>query len=225
MKKSLMGLTVLSLSLAFIPSVFAENPAVRRQLGIRPSINAERKEMRLSGTPAMRLRAVRWVTLTAMNGTALTVTTTTGKTFQLQVTANTRLYRRLGAVSALSEFQVNDWLQAVGEWTDNSQTSMSALVIRNQSIQRYRGTFTGSVVSVNSAGNSFVFQPNKRTDQQTVTITSETKVYGQNKQQVITLADMKIGDKVVVRGLWDRANNTVTETVLVKDFSVAGPTK
>lgn len=225
MNKQIVVFFLAVLMIGAVPSVFAESDNGRRVNNINPTAREERRDMRLSGTPPMRLRMVRWVTLTAMNGNTLTVKTKTEKTFQIQVTASTKLYRRIGAISALSEFQVNDWLQAVGEWTDNSQTTMNALVIRNQSLQQYRGTFTGSVVSVNAAANTFVFQPNRRTDQQTVTVTSQTKVYGRNKQQAITLAEIKTGDQVVVRGLWDRTNNTITETVLVKDFSAAGATQ
>src|SRR3989338_1714118 len=164
MKKSLTGLTVLSLSLLIVPSVFALSNNGRSFMA-RPTVRAEIKNLRLSGTPGVMQRIIRWANLTAINGNTLTVHTKSGKDFQVNITSSTKLYRRFGAMATLSEFQVGDWLEVMGQWTDSSKTSVNALAIRDQSIQKYNGTFNGTVVSVNVTANTFVFQPNKRTDQ------------------------------------------------------------
>lgn len=155
-------------------------------------------------------------TLVSISGTTLTVTNKSNKTITVQTDNNTVLLRRFSAKSSLSEMSAGDKLTIVGTWTDSTKTVLKASSIRDLSIQKRNGQFLGTVKSVSSDG--FVVTPVKRADQ-TVTVDSKTK-FVSLKNRSITLSDIKVGNRVRVTGMWDMANNTLTETTLVKDFSL-----
>lgn len=126
----------------------------------------------------------------------------------INVTATTILLHKYGAKAKLSEFSVGDEVVALGN-----------KLIRNMSTQKRRGVFLGKITSVSNVG--FVLTPEKR-PAQTVGVNLLTKYVGRGERPIV-LKDIKIDDKVMVKGLWDSKLNTITEVTFVRDYSVATP--
>lgn len=139
-----------------------------------------------------------------------------GKSVVVNVTNETKILRRFGGKSILAEFGVNDEIQVVGKWTDDIKTALDAMVIRNLSLQKRFGAFVGTISSIGT--NSLVLNTIQR-GSQTVTISANTKLVGRRKQ-TIAFSDLVVGNRIGVKGLWDKKNNTITEVVQVKNFSL-----
>jgi len=154
--------------------------------------------------------------VTAIDGTTLTITVKEENTFTIQTNEKTQYRRRFWGKGSFSEIQVGDTVSVVGKWTDDTHTTIMATLIRNLSVQKFMGVFFGTVQSVTDTG--WVMKTIGRGDQ-TVTITSATKLTDR-KGGVITRADVLVGHRVRVRGLWDKKAKTVTEVTAVKDFSI-----
>lgn len=154
-------------------------------------------------------------TLSARNGTILTVTNE-GKTYTVLTDGKTQLRRRFWGKATLDEMQIGDKLNVYGKWTDNTQAVIQARLIRDLSIQKRHGVFIGIVQSLTSNGWTMT-TVNRGT--QTVTVTGTTKFINR-KQEPLTKNDIAVGHRVRVKGLWNRANNTITEVTQVKDYSL-----
>lgn len=148
-------------------------------------------------------------------GNVLTITKD-GKTYTVNVDSNTKFRRHYWGVSSLDEVSVGNKINVWGKWTDDAKTTINALLIRNQSVMRRHGVFVGEIKSI--TGSTFVLKSVNRGDQ-TVTVDSTTK-YLDRKEGVLILADLKVGQRVRVRGLWDKSLNTITEVTQVKDYSL-----
>ncbi len=152
-------------------------------------------------------------TVSAVNGTTLTVTVGT-KSVSVDA-SNAKFVRRFNGVSTVSELHVGDMVAVRGTWTDSTKTAVIATWVKDVSIQKRHDLFAGTVSSVSSTG--FVLNTVNR-GAQTVTPDKNTKFYGR-KKTAMTLSDVKVGDKVAVRGLWDRTLKTITEVEFVRDNS------
>lgn len=147
---------------------------------------------------------------------ATLVVTKDGKDYTVNVDANTQLRRRFWGKATLSEFSAGDTLNVIGKWANDEKTTVDAKLIRDASIQKRFGAFVGEVTSLSSTG--WVMKTVQRGDQ-TVTVSTTTKFINR-REQPITQADVKVGDKVRVKGLWDSKANTITEVTGVKDYSL-----
>jgi len=153
--------------------------------------------------------------ITAINGSTLIVNMD-GKDYNVLTDDKTKFRRRFWGKSELSEFSVNDLVNVIGRWNNEERTEIKAVLIRNLSIQKRWGVFIGTVKSVSE--NGFVLTSLKRGDE-TVVVDSSTKLVNR-KMETISLADILVGHRVRVKGMWDSANKTITEVVQVKDFSL-----
>ena len=153
--------------------------------------------------------------LTTKDGTTLTVTKD-GKTYTIHTDDKTVFRRKFWGKSSLDELNIGDRLNVIGIWEDEAKTTVKARFIRDVSIQKRHGVFFGTVKS--TSGTGFVMDSVAR-GTQTVTVGVTTK-YVNRRGQTITLADILVGHKVRVRGLWDSHNSTITEVTHVKDFSL-----
>lgn len=138
------------------------------------------------------------------------------KTYVVNVGGNTKYRRRYWGVSNLEEISVNDVVNVWGKWADDGKTIITALMIRNLSVMKRHGTFVGEIVSI--SGSTFVMKSVNRGDQ-SVTVGATTK-YVNRKEEMIALADLKVGHRIRVKGLWDKSLNTITEVTHVKDYSL-----
>lgn len=156
--------------------------------------------------------------VTAVSGSALTVTKS-GKTYTVNTDSNTKFRRHYWGNGSLSDIAVNDKVNVWGIFTNDAKTTVQATMIRDLSVMKRRGVFFGTVKTTSSTG--FVIASLNRGDQ-TVTVSGSTK-FENRKEETISLSDVKTGDKIRVKGMWNKANNTVTEVTQVKDFTL--PTK
>lgn len=167
-----------------------------------PAFAVEPRKMATSTAELLRQKAV----VTKINGTvsAIGATSITVGNTVVNVSATTRLLRKYGALAKLSEFTVGDQVMVRGN------------VIRDLSIQKRRGVFVGNVTAL--TGTGFVLTPEKR-PAQTVGVNLLTK-YVDHGEKTISLSALKVGDKVMVKGLWDNKLNTITEVTFVRDYSL-----
>jgi hypothetical protein len=138
-----------------------------------------------------------------------------GKTYQVNISATTKLIRGFGGKSSLSEFAVGNKIMVFGKFTDTTQTTIDANTIRNLSIQKRWGAFFGKVTAVNS--DNFVMQTVERGIQ---TVYFGTAKFVNRKEVSIVYGDVKVNDRVRVKGVWDKTLNKINEVNQVKDFSL-----
>lgn len=209
---------VLSSGMASAQTVTVETTLKPKQT-IRKEIQEDRKEIRqekndlkndLKGAHARLVKAQ----VTAISGSTLTVTLS-GKTYTVN-TASATFRRRFWGGSSISEISVKDLINVWGKFTDDAKTIIDARLIRDVSIQKRNGVFVGTISS--KSDSSFILASKNRGNQ-TVTISTSTKVVDK-RGTTTSLTAMNVSDKVRVRGVWDRANNTITEVKEVKDFSL-----
>lgn len=151
----------------------------------------------------------------AKEGTTLTIIRD-GENYTVLTDEKTQFRRKFWGKSSLEEISVGDLVNIIGKWTSEEKTEIRAILIRNLSVQKRRGVFFGKIKSV--SGSGFVMETAKKSEL-AVTIEASTKLVNR-KMEVITLADIKVGHRVRVRGLWDSTKKTITEVKQVKDFSI-----
>jgi len=159
--------------------------------------------------------------LTAINGTTLTVEKD-GKSYTVLTGTfehcKTKFQRRFWGSSSISEMTIGDKLNVIGRWQDDAKTIIEACSIRDVSIQKRFGVFLGVVTSVTPDGWVMTTFSAKRPDQ-SVFVSASTK-FVNRKNETITKADVVVGHRVRVKGMWNNTNNTITDVTHVKDFSL-----
>ena len=223
------------LFMAVTTPVYAETIREARKdvIEARKDLMQEKKEFRedIREKVASRVAAVKSLfkariafgsgKLTAINGTTLTVEKD-GKSYSVLTgtfdKCSTHFRRRFWGTSSISEFTVGDTVNVAGKFTDEAKSTIQACVVRDVSIQKRFGAFVGEVTSVSSTGWVMTTVSEKRANQ-TVTVSSATK-FTNRKGETITQSDVKVGDRVRVKGMWNRVNNTVTEVTQVKNYSL-----
>jgi len=158
-------------------------------------------------------------TLTAINGTSLTLTASTSSATVYTVDASNikKVLRRYGADTTLSALQIGDTLQVRGIVNVDNVT---ASTIRDMSLQARSGTFTGTLSAIN--GTSFTLQSKDRGAQTINTTASTTFRLGTASTSMSSLA---VGQTVTLSGVWDRTNSNVTATrvtIKVASTNVSG---
>jgi len=145
-----------------------------------------------------------------------------GKNYQVNITEKTQLRRHFGGKSSLSEFSVGDEVNVIGRYTDETKSTIEAVLIRNKSIQKRCGVFFGEVLS--KEGNVLTIKTINR---------GEIKVYGADGTKIInrpeesiSLNNIEVGHRIRVKGVWDKTLREIRETNEIKDFSLPPtPTK
>lgn len=153
-------------------------------------------------------------TLESISGNTLSVKDDSGKTYTVNVTDKTQLRREFWGKSSLSEFSTGDKVNVIGKWTDSQQTTIDATLIRDTSIQKRWGVFFGKITAKNS--DNFVMETVNRGSQ--TVVFGSAKFIGRNETQ-LNYSDVQTGDRVRVKGMWDKTSNKITEVNEVKDFS------
>lgn len=153
--------------------------------------------------------------LISTSGATLTVSKD-GKTVIVSTDAKTRFKRKFFGNSAVSEFQAGDFLDIRGFWSDETKTAISAVFVRDTSIQKRFGAFVGTVKSISASG--FTISTVARGDQ-TVTVNPKTK-YFNRMGRTIDSSEFSAGQRVRVKGVWNNRNNTITEVTQVKNYDL-----
>jgi hypothetical protein len=214
----------------FAPVVGNYALAEGHRLSPKPSGKTGRQDGRLSETPEMkrqrledlkeRLKAMGINTklvgqLATVSGTVLTVSKNKIN-YKVNISDKTQLLRRFGGLSKLSEFSVGDRLNIVGNWVAGSNTEINATYIRNMSISKKNGVFNGKVTAKTT--DSLTIEINKK-KKQTVEVTTSA-AYKNRDGGTIVFADIQIGDRVAVRGVWDSKLKKIIEVSLIRDLTI-----
>lgn len=209
--------TIALLSLSLITPAFAQTVSPTKSRARTGLLNTNPQ-----GLKKLRPRAVIGTgNVTAINDTTLTIENTNKSTVYTILTGTfdtctTKFRRRYGGESSLSEIKVGHKLNVIGRWQDDAKMIVEACIIRDQSIQKFRGTFTGTVQSLTSDG--FVLSSVNR-GKLTVSLLSTTKIVNR-KEETITQSDIAGSHRVRVKGLWDRSDSTLSEVTHVKDYTL-----
>lgn len=213
-KTLVMGTMIGVMAVLVVPATsFAQGP--RRGLGDNDHRSPSPLVQNFIGKRGVLINVV----VTGLNGTTINAMKD-GKAYTIDA-SSARIRARFWGTLTLADIQVNDHLNVWGSWVDQARTSIKARLIRDLSDQRRAGTFFGTIAQVGS--NTFVLKTFKRGDQN-VSYVSGQIVDRRNK--VIPFSDLKVGDRVRVRGLWDRTNTNITvdtskrRNSQVKDFSI-----
>lgn len=219
MKTKLLSLALAaSVGLSIVTPVLAKN----EQAQVRKEMKDELREKAGSRPGLLRSflqtrAAIGSGKLTAKTDTTLTVEKD-GKSYTVNINSKTQLRRRFWGKATLAEMSVGDTLNIIGLWADDAKTTINARLVRDISVQKRFGVFLGEVKSLLTGGWVMSTKSDKRADQ-TVTVSASTK-FVNRKEEAITQADVAVGHRVRVKGLWDTALNTVTEVTHVKDFNL-----
>lgn len=156
-----------------------------------------------------RKATLRDATVSAINGTVLTVSKDSVN-YEIE-TAGAKIKRKYNAKATLGEVRVGDVLTIKGRYT--AEFAIRAREVKDLSIQRWEGTFVGTVSSIDSANNTFVLASVKRGNQ-TVEVASSTKfVYRKTDK---TFSDLKVSDEVTLKGTWNSTHSVIYSPVWVK---------
>lgn len=154
-------------------------------------------------------------TVSAKNTASFTVTKD-GKDYIVLTTPDSKFRRHFWGKSTLAEISVGNKVNVWGNWTDDTHASINAMMIRNLSIMKRFGVFVGDIVSKSST--SFVIHSKNRADQM-ISFDGNTKFVKKN-DTAATYADLKTGDRVKIKGLWDKTLNTISEVTQIKDYAL-----
>ena len=147
-------------------------------------------------------------TLSELPKTSLPVTITIssgGKTFLAEITSKTKIVRKYDGKSKLTEFALGDNVEVSG--TIASSGNIKAKKLKNNSISATSTAgIYGDIISINKAGNSFVLRWKGKKN--SITVNSDTKFIIPGKKTNGKLADLKVGDRIQGRGVYNRRTDT-----------------
>ncbi len=153
-------------------------------------------------------------TIEEITSNSLQVKDSQGNSYQIKFSEGTKFVRRFGGVSNINEFKIGNKVVVFGQYTDEAKMIIEARLIRNLSIQKRWGVFFGEVVS--KADLSFVIKTISR-GELTVYISASTKLLSHDKKE-INFSDLKIGDRVRVKGVWDKDLKEIREVDEIRVF-------
>ena len=234
MKNTLKSIVVLVVLLAVVPSVFALTP-LRREIKntIKETVKEGKKE---SSSPANTNEDVKEIRMglldkvknfmkknlkfearvkgkiTVIGSNNFSLNGEDG-TFQVNITDKTVILRKFGGKSSLSEYSVGDEVVVFGKFTDDTKLIIDAKTVKNNSIQKRFGAFFGKVTVKNT--DNFVMETAERGIQ---TVYFGTTKFINIKEINISYGDIKIGDRVRVKGVWDKTLNEIREVSQIKIF-------
>lgn len=115
---------------------------------------------------------------------------------------------RLDRDAKFSEIQNGHVISFSGELTGGSSSGLAvkAKVVKNWSVQKVKINPFGIIQSINSAAKSFVVQTEER-GSPTVFVSGATEII--KNKATATFEALRVGDRAHVKGLWDRAANTI----------------
>ncbi len=165
---------------------------------------------------------VRGAKVTGVSGTVVSAYTTWGSVtlnWSVNSDAGSKVVRRYGGVSSVSEIAVGDFISFHGNivTTSSSPIMVNADVLKDWSIQKKNSSMSGIVKSIDSANMKFVLSRENKSDV-TIMVTSSTQIKKDDTTGVFS--DISVGAKVLVRGVLNTLNNSLNaDLVNIKDNS------
>lgn len=228
MKKISLSLIILSTILTITPSALALSPRKEIKKEVRETVKEERENIKeevkenrgglldkvkdfMKKNLRFEARVKGKITVIGSNNFSLN-----GEdgTFQINITDKTKILRKFGGKSSLSEYSIGDEVVVFGKFTDDTKLIIDAKIVKNNSIQKRRGAFFGKVTVKNS--DNFVMETLERGIQ---TVYFGTTSIVNRKEITISYSDIKVGDRVRAKGVWDKTLSKINEVTQVKDFS------
>ena len=161
--------------------------------------NVHRMALTVSASGKVMLRG----TLQSV-GTNSIVVTSWGGSWTVNIGSDAKLVRRFGGASSLSEFQAGDDIQVNGAISRAAAWTVDAKIVKDNSIQARNADFTGTISGLN--GSAFTLTTPRRGDIK-VTVNADAKITVNGK--AATVSDLANGQRVRVKGVWDRTQSTV----------------
>ncbi len=133
--------------------------------------------------------------------------------------ADATFRRKYGAKCDVYELMAGDYIRV---WGRISGTNITAKKIKDYSIQKWKGSFVGTVTTVDpttytdNKGRSFQqfeIESRHRGDQ-IIRVYSTTRI--KYKGKVKTFADLAVGQTVVAKGIWNNTHSIIYDTNWVK---------
>jgi hypothetical protein len=152
--------------------------------------------------------------VTAVSGNTISVLLSWGGANlagNVQTDANTKFVREKNGGSSLAEIVVGDLLSIRGTLVSLSgQASLAASMVKDWSIREV-SNFSGTVASIDLNAKTFVLA--KTDGNVTVSVAGSAKfLRGKN---AMAFADLRVNDKVAVKGVLNRTTNTVAASSIV----------
>ncbi len=152
-------------------------------------------------------------TISAINGSVITLTARNGKSYTVNTTTSTKFIRHFGGLSRLSEFSVNDKILVFGS-LDTTTNTITAKRIRDYSVQKFNGTFVGLVTA--KEATNVTLKTHRGTQ---VAIFDANTTFVNRHGKAITFSTITVGDRLRLSGTWDKTLNKITEIKKIWDLS------
>jgi hypothetical protein len=214
-KATLTKTMVLSASMVFILATFvqsAENAGARGRIGHIGYQNSQ-KHPRHGNNQKTEIVKNNLEVKSIDTAAKTFVVNFSGSDFTVVATGTTSIVRNFGAKADFSEIMAGDFVNIKGTYDPADASRILAKNIKDTSIQLYRGTFRGKVVSVDTDGKKFVLAPVRRSEQTVMVL--DTTVF-KKAGALAAFSDLASGTNAVVRGTWNKTHSLVYNTTLVK---------
>lgn len=138
------------------------------------------------------------------------------KNYTIYLNSTTALRPKYWGKVDLNDFNLGDELNIIGSFRNKNNNEINATLIRDRSNEMRWGVFLGDVTSKDK--NKIVFN-NKTRGDLTAFVEDDTNYVGQNGGK-IRLDNIKIGDRIRVKGIFDNKTKKITNIDEVKDFAL-----
>ncbi|HLM83891.1 MAG TPA: hypothetical protein VK254_01605 [Candidatus Bathyarchaeia archaeon] len=140
-------------------------------------------------------------------------------TYTLKTSSTTKILRKYNAKADFSEITAGDNLKIWGTLDTTGVTpTIIATKVRDNSIQKLGASFQGTVsdiASVSAVDGSHLTVTTKHRGIQTVDILS-TFALRPYKGTAKTVADLHVGDQIIVKGIWNTNSKTIYNVTWMK---------
>ncbi len=190
MTRKILGILLLGCSFAWAQSEMPQPPGQQQgppQRGEHPS----GRRGNFQGTGG---------TITAIDGDTLTLKTMSGRTATVKLTDST-MYRRDGQPAKLADFKVGEMVMVRGESTGENTWTAQGVMANPQRMMMMREQMGKKIIAGDVQKIEDTQLTIKRVDGETQVIeVDENTSFRNAKRESITLADVKVGDRVFGRG-------------------------
>lgn len=148
---------------------------------------------------------VRGAKVTVISGNTVNATTSWGVanlSWSVNVLSDTKMIKRSGSRSLISEISVGDLINFQGNLltTSASPIVVNATMIKNWSLPKKNSSFNGTVKSVDATNLKFTLGSDKNGD---ITVVTSSSTKFEKREGVGAFTDIVVGAKVLAKGFYD----------------------